>query len=419
MAEMLAAYAQALAGRQRQPDSAQKKAAEKLDALVQALESQAGFAWLEHDRASSNRSSCSASLFRRAIPLRTASRFLDRALKRLRPHKVPRGLYLWGDVGRGKTMLMDLFFASVPLTRKRRVHFNRFMADVHVRIHAERQKAGTHDPIVPVARTLSKAARLLCFDEFQVTDVADAMILGRLFEALFAQGVTIVATSNTAPAHLYEGGLNRQLFEPFIQEIQQHLEVVELNGPADYRLHRLTGIRTWLCPLSPETEAAMNAAWARLTGKKTGRPAILTVLKRKVLVPRAANGVARFSFADLCEQPLGGADYLAVARDFHTVMLDHVPVMGEQMRDAARRFILLIDTLYDEGITLIASAEATPGALYPEAEEADPALHAAFRRTISRLAEMQSADYLKRGHGIIRKPSFPGESVAGEAAQGR
>lgn len=376
MADMLAAYRQAVEDGALRPDPAQEAAARKLDALSRALAQKPGF-----------------FLFRRARP-------------------APRGLYLWGDVGRGKTMLMDMFFAAAPPAQKRRAHFNGFMADVHARIHAMRQRAGTADPIAPVARDLAEDARLLCFDEFQVSDVADAMILGRLFEALFAENVTIVATSNTAPAHLYEGGLNRRLFLPFIAQIRAHLEVVELNGPTDYRLQRLAGIRTWLTPLSDEAEAAMNAAWQSLSGTRAGRPVIMTVLGRKLLVPQAARGVARFGFADLCEQPLGTSDYLALARDFHTILIDHVPLMTADMRDAARRFTLLIDTLYDAGVKLIASAAAPPEALY--AGDGGGGAHgmvgAAFRRTASRLAEMQSQDYLLKDHGTHWPPSPSGEA---------
>jgi len=235
----------------------------------------------------------------------------------------------------------------------------------------------------------------LCFDEFQVTDVADAMILGRLFDRLFQEGVTIVATSNTPPDRLYEGGLNRQLFLPFIDEIKQRLEVVELNGPADYRLQRIAGLNVYLTPLGPKADAAMDDAWRRLTDTPRGKPCALAVLGRKLRVPQAARGVARFSFEDLCAKPLAAADYLAIAEEFHTLLLDHVPQLSPEMRNEARRFILLIDTLYDEGVKLVCSAAAPPSQLYPEGDGAE-----AFRRTASRLAEMQSEDYLKRGHGI-------------------
>jgi cell division protein ZapE len=307
----------------------------------------------------------------------------------------PRGLYIWGDVGRGKTFLMDLFFGAAKVAKKRRAHFNRFMVDVHARIHAERQRAGSSDPIPVVARDLAAQARLLCFDEFQVTDVADAMILGRLFDRLFAEGVTIVATSNTPPDRLYEGGLNRQLFLPFIAEIKQRLEVVELNGPTDYRLQRISGITVYMTPLGREADSAMDAAWRRLTDSPRGKPSSLAVLGRKVPVPQAARGVARFDFQGLCAQPLAAADFLAVAQEFHTLLLDHIPELSPENRNEARRFILLIDTLYDEGVKLVCSAAAPPDLLYPKGDGAD-----AFRRTASRLAEMQSEDYLKRGHGI-------------------
>ncbi len=306
-----------------------------------------------------------------------------------------RGLYIWGDVGRGKTLLMDLFFEEAAVRRKRRAHFNRFMMDVHARIHAERQKPGSSDPIPLVARAIAEEARLLCFDEFQVTDVADAMILGRLFDRLFSEGATIIVTGNTPPDRLYEGGLNRQLFLPFIEEIKQRLEVVELNGPTDYRLQRISGLNVYLAPLGPKADAAMDQAWKRLTDTKRGKPMSLAVLGRQLPVPQAARGVARFAFEELCDRPLAAADYLAVAQEFHTVLIDHIPVMTDNMHNVARRFTLLIDTLYDEGVKLICSAEAKPDQLYPAGIASD-----AFRRTASRLAEMQSEDYLKRGHGV-------------------
>jgi len=342
-----------------QTDHAQERAIRKLDALAQALRERRGF-----------------SLFRRT-------------------QEMPKGIYMWGDVGRGKTKLMDMFFEEAPLTAKRRAHFNGFMVDVHARIHAERQRPGNGDPIASIAKALAGEARLLCFDEFQVTDVADAMILGRLFDRLFAEGVTIVATSNTPPDRLYEGGLNRQLFLPFIEEIKQRLEVVELNGPTDYRLQRLSGVRVYMTPLGAEADTAMDEAWRRLTDTVKGKPTRLTVLGRQLPVPQAARGVVRFSFDELCDRPLAAADYLAIAQAFHTVLIDHIPVMTDNMHNVARRFTLLIDTLYDEGVKLICSAAARPGQLYPEGIASD-----AFQRTVSRLAEMQSEDYLKKGHGI-------------------
>jgi cell division protein ZapE len=364
---LLTPYREAVARGELRPDSAQENAVRRLDQLAQALAEKRGF-WL----------------FRKSF-------------------EPPRGLYIWGDVGRGKTLLMDFFFEEAVVAKKRRAHFNRFMVDVHARIHAmrtrashERQKTNvSSDPIPVIAHDLAAEAQLLCFDEFQVSDVADAMILGRLFDRLFAEGVTIVATSNTPPGRLYEGGLNRQLFLPFIAQIKQRLEVVELNGPTDYRLQRISGLKVYLTPLGPEADAAMDAAWERVTDCKRGKPASLAVLGRQVPVPQAAHHVARFDFADLCAQPLAAADFLAVAQEFHTLLLDHIPLLTPEMRNEARRFILLIDTLYDEGVKLICSAAAPPEALYPAGDGAD-----AFRRTASRLAEMQSEDYLKRGHGI-------------------
>ena len=328
-------------------------------------------------------------------------RTLSDALKRYRPGrrflfsaKPPRGLYLSGDVGRGKSMLMDLFFEAVELSSKRRVHFNAFMIDVHNRIHAERQKGGD-DPIAPVARALADDATLLCFDEFQVLDIADAMILGRLFEQLFARGVVVVATSNVAPDRLYEGGLNRQLFLPFIELMKARLDVFALSGPTDYRLHRIGGMKVYLTPLSAETDAAMDAAWLKLTDEPRPASTILTVLGRSLRVPRAAKGAARFSFDDLCLQPLAAPDYLAIAQTFHTVMIDRIAQMTAAQRNEARRFVVLVDTLYDDSAKLICSAEVGPDLLYVDGDGADT-----FRRTTSRLIEMQSDDYLRRGHGV-------------------
>jgi len=366
---LLGAYRDALEKGELRPDAAQERALEKLSGLGQALAHKPGF-----------------SLFRKAVLY-----FFGRHS----PPGAPKGLYIWGDVGRGKTLLMDFFFTAAPVKKKRRAHFNRFMVDVHARIHAERQRAGSSDPIPVVALALAEQAQLLCFDEFQVTDVADAMILGRLFDHLFKEGVTIVATSNTPPDRLYEGGLNRQLFLPFIAEIKERLEVLELNGPTDYRLQRIAGIPVYLTPLSAQADAGMDAAWQRLTDSVRGKPCSLTVLGRKLPVPQAARGVARFSFDELCDRPLAAADYLAIAQEFHTVLIDHIPVMTDNMHNVARRFTLLIDTLYDEGVKLICSAAAPAGQLYPSCIASQ-----AFQRTASRLAEMQSEDYLKRGHGI-------------------
>ena len=321
--------------------------------------------------------------------------------------KAPRGLYVWGDVGRGKSMLMDLFFDKAPVAPKRRVHFNAFMIETHARIHVWRgldtraralrpefvREAGD-DPIPPVARAIAKEASLLCFDEFQVRDVADALILGRLFEQLFACGVVIVATSNVAPQRLYQGGLNRQLFLPFIAMIEARLDIVELDGPLDYRLARMKGVDAYITPLGPDADKAMDADWQRLTGAEKGEARMLRVLGRDLHIPEAHGRTARISFDELCVKALGPADYLAIAREFATLLVDRIPVMGPDMRNAARRFILLIDTLYDEGVQLVCSADAEPDRLYVAGDGAD-----AFRRTASRLVEMRSEDYLKRGYG--------------------
>jgi cell division protein ZapE len=312
-----------------------------------------------------------------------------------------KGLYIHGDVGRGKTMLMDLFFEASPVQRKRRAHFHEFMLDVHERVHELRQKMklGEYpgaDPIELAAADLAREAWLLCFDEFHVTDIADAMILGRLFAQLFARGVVLVATSNVEPAELYKDGLNRALFLPFIRMLEDSTEVVRLSSRTDFRLEKLAGMHVWYVPADAAANAALDRAWHRLTRGRNGEPQQLPLKGRAVHVPRAAMGVARFSFSDLCEQPLGAADYLRIAREYHTIILDHVPVMTFETRNAAKRFIILIDTLYDLNVKLIASAESEPDGLY-RGEEGFEAQE--FRRTASRLIEMRSQDYLARPHG--------------------
>ena len=312
------------------------------------------------------------------------------------------GLYIYGEVGRGKSMLMDLFFEALPPTGKRRAHFHAFMGDVHERIFRERQaqKAGERkgaDPIVPVAAALAQDAKVLCFDEFHVTDIADAMILGRLFEKLFADGVVVVATSNVEPRNLYAGGLNRALFLPFISTIQDRMKVLSLESRTDYRMEKLEGLSTWYTPLGPEADAAIAAAWARLAGPTGGVPGSIELKGRRLAVPAMAHGAARFSFANLCEAPLGpNPDYLSLARMFHTLVLEHIPVMGPDQRNEAKRFISLIDTLYDANVKLIASAAAAPDGLYV-ASEGTEAFE--FARTVSRLHEMRSSEYLAKPHG--------------------
>jgi len=312
-----------------------------------------------------------------------------------------RGLYIFGDVGRGKTMLMDLFFAASPVVRKRRVHFHEFMGDVHERVAAfrRRQKNGMpaeEDPIRLSAAAIAEESWLLCFDEFNVTDIADAMILGRLFKRLLELGVVVVATSNVAPGELYRDGLNRALFLPFIALIERHMEVIELAARTDFRLEKLAGQPVWHVPADAAASAALDESWRRLTGGQPGEALELRVLGRTLGVPRAAKGVARFGFDQLCEQPLGAADYLKIAHEFHTVIIDRIPVMDYEARDAAKRFIILIDTFYDNAVKLLASAAAEPDMLYL-AHEGFEARE--FKRTASRLIEMRSQSYLALPHG--------------------
>ena len=312
-----------------------------------------------------------------------------------------KGLYIYGEVGRGKTMLMDLFYEVSPVQRRRRAHFHEFMIDVHERVHGLRQKmkvgeyAG-EDPIELVAKDLAREAWLLCFDEFHVTDIADAMILGRLFAQLFTRGVVVVATSNVAPVDLYKDGLNRALFVPFIDMLEAHMDIVRLASRTDFRLEKLAGLPVWYVPADEAADAALDDAWRRLARENDGAAQELALKGRTIHVPRAAMGVARFSFHDLCEQPLAAADYLRIAHEYHTIILDHIPVMTFDNRNAAKRFIILIDTLYDMNVKLIASAAAEPDALY-RADEGYEAQE--FQRTASRLIEMRSEEYLARPHG--------------------
>ena len=312
-----------------------------------------------------------------------------------------KGLYVHGDVGRGKTMLMDLFFEASPVVRKRRAHFHEFMADVHERVRTFRQKLKDgeiegEDAVRLAAGEIAEESWLLCFDEFHVTDIADAMILGRLFARLFELGVVVVATSNVAPSELYKDGLNRSLFKPFIVMIEQHMEVLELKARTDFRLEKLAGQRVWHVPADDDATAALDQAWRRLVGSASGMPQELAVKGRRLRVPRAAMGVARFFFHDLCEQPLAAADYLRIAHEFHTLIIDRIPVMGFDQRNAAKRFIILIDTLYDHSVKLVASAAAPPDALY---DASDGFEASEFKRTASRLIEMRSQAYLALPHG--------------------
>lgn len=315
--------------------------------------------------------------------------------------EAPRGLYIYGPVGRGKTLLMDLFFEAAPVGAKRRVHFHAFMADVHARIHQwrMRRKAGEvtgEDPIAPIAAEMAGEAWLLCFDEFSVRDIADAMILGRLFTHLFAAGVVVVATSNVAPDDLYKDGLNRALFVPFVAMLKERLEIRALEARTDFRLEKLARAPVYYCPPDAAAKAAIDDAFRRLTGHAHGAPVEIALLGRTLKVPEASGGVARFSFDDLCRQPLGSSDFLAIAQRFHTILIDHIRVMSRDQRNEAKRFINLIDTLYDQRVKLIASAEAEPDALFL-GEEGYEVFE--FDRTASRLFEMRSADYLALAHG--------------------
>ena len=310
-----------------------------------------------------------------------------------------RGAYLWGGVGRGKSMLMDLAFSSIRVESKRRVHFHEFMLEVHERLRAERVKE-EGDPIPPVAKAIAADARLLAFDEMVINNSADAMILSRLFSRLLQEGVTVITTSNRPPLDLYLGGLNRELFLPFIDLVEREMDVVPLNGPVDYRLERLGGFPTWYVPNGPEATAALSAAFFRLTDYPPEDRAhvpsedIAVPGGRTLHVPKSLKGVAVFSFSRLCGEPRGAPDFLAIARRYHSVILVGIPRLGPEKRNEAARFVTLVDALYEHKVKLLAAADAEPAGLYPEGDGAFE-----FHRTVSRLTEMQSRDYLALGHG--------------------
>jgi len=313
--------------------------------------------------------------------------------------KPPKGLYLWGGVGRGKSMIMDLFFDHVPVEHKQRVHFHAFMQEVHRRIHAfrEAQKAGkvadSKDPVPALARVIYDRAWLLCFDEFHVTDIADAMILGRLFEAFFELGMVIVTTSNRHPKDLYKDGLQRDRFLPFIDLIEEKMNVFEVSAVRDYRLERLQGMEAYVTPNDEKASIKLEQDFESLTIGAQPRTMGLEVNGRFVEIPRAAEGVAIMDFEDMCAKPLGPGDYLAVARRFHTVILKDIPKLGPHNRDVAKRFVTLVDALYEAKTNLICSAAVAPNDLYTEGDGAFE-----FERTVSRLMEMQSVDYIALPH---------------------
>lgn len=369
MASLIARYEEMLASGELRPDVTQRSAVESLATLQEKLE----------------------------IVQKPGG--LLRRLFGERETVSPGGAYMWGGVGRGKSMLMNLFHLTLDIPAKRRAHFHEFMIDVHERLREERKKE-RGDPIAPVAAQIAREARVLSFDEMVVNNSADAMIMSRLFTALLADGVTIVTTSNRAPSQLYKDGLNREHFLPFIALVEQRLEIIELDGETDYRLERIGGMDVWYDPVGPEATAKVRELFFRLTdfppedAQNVRGKELRVAGARNIFVPKSLKGVAAFSFKRLCAQPLGAGDYLAIARKYHSVFIVGIPIMGPDMRNEAARFVTLIDALYEHRVKLIATAEAGPDDLYPKGDGSFE-----FERTVSRLMEMQSAEYLAQGHG--------------------
>ncbi len=382
MASVLEQYRELLSQGKLKPDSAQALAVEKLASLAKALATyhpeQGEQGWLSRFGFGSRSP--------RTLQWRPGDAEGDAVAK--------QGLYIFGDVGRGKSMLMDLFFAAAPVEKKRRVHFHAFMQEVHASIFAwQRDSDASRESVIPdIAAEISQKNWLLCFDELQVSDIADAMILGRLFDALFNLGVVVVTTSNRAPDDLYKDGLQRERFLPFIKEIKQRLDLLELDSTRDYRLGRKKGMQVYFAPLEG-ARTKLDESFAKLTGGKQGKPEAMTVLGRTWTVPAAADGVARFSFAELCGSTFGPADFLALATHYHTLVLDEIPTLSPANRDSAKRFVTLVDALYEHKVTFLCSAEAPPESLYPTGDGSFE-----FHRTVSRLMEMQSSDYLTQSH---------------------